>query len=227
MNKRRDIPGQAAGRAAGQPEIRCYSVADFHVETRKSGTDNQEIQHIVGHAAVFDQLSEEMGFFFRFREKIARGAFDGVLGNDVRALFNHDPNYVIGRTTNKSLLLSIDDRGLMVDITPPNTTFATDLLKSIQRGDINQMSFAFSVAEDGETWFEDTDGTATRTVVKIDRLYDVSPVTYPAYPQTDASVRDNNPYDEIGRRGHEIVAARRGIPLSILRAQIEQYELME
>ena len=220
MNESRVKINNSADRVGNQPEIRSYAVDDFRVESRKDSANN-ESKHIVGHAAIFNVLSEEMGFFFPFREKIASGAFDYVLGDDVRALFNHDPNHVLGRSTNKSLLLSIDDRGLQVDITPPDTAFAVDLLKSIERGDINQMSVAFRVAEDGNTWFEDTDGKLTRTITKFEKLYDVSPVTYPAYPQTDVSVRDGNPLDEIGRRGFEIIAAKRGVPISILRAQLE------
>lgn len=172
-----------------------------------------EPKRIIGHAAVFEVLSQELGYFTRFREKIARGAFDDALNDDVRALFNHDANYVLGRTTNKTLILSVDERGLKVDITPPDTQVARDLMVSIQRGDINQMSFAFTVAED--EWFEDKDENVTRTILKIDRLYDVSPVTYPAYTQTDVSAREYRSEEEIYQVGRRILEGHKRIPRAI------------
>ncbi|HQX76984.1 MAG TPA: HK97 family phage prohead protease, partial [Thermoflexales bacterium] len=144
-------------------------------ELRSDGTDS-----IVGHAAMFDVLSEEL---WGFREKIAPGAFDDVLGDDVRALFNHDPNFVLGRTTARTLVLSVDQTGLRNEIAPPDTQWARDLLTSMKRGDITQQSFAFVVKNDSWEYNKEAD-TVTRTILKVERLYDVSIVTYPAYPQT-------------------------------------------
>lgn len=140
-----------------------------------------------GHAAVFDRESEDLG---GFREVIARGAFRKALdGNqDTVALFNHDPNYVLGRTTNNTLDLREDPRGLHAYFQAPDTQYARDLREVVKRGDVSQMSFAFTVAKDD--WQEREDGTVMRRVLEVDRLYDVSLVTTPAYPQTDAqSVR--------------------------------------
>ena len=148
-------------------------------ELRSDGTDS-----IVGHAAMFDVLSEEL---WGFREKIAPGAFDDVLGDDVRALFNHDPNFVLGRTTARTLVLSVDQTGLRNEIAPPDTQWARDLLTSMKRGDITQQSFAFVVKNDSWEYNKEAD-TVTRTILKVERLYDVSIVTYPAYPQTTAQV---------------------------------------
>lgn len=144
---------------------------------------NKETPEIVGYSAVFDELSEDLG---GFREKIRKGAFsETIQGDDVRALFNHDPNYVLGRTTNETLFLEEDDKGLKIKITPPDTQWARDLIFSVARGDISQMSFGFETLVD--EW--DESGTIPiRTLVKT-KLYDVSLVTYPAYPQTSASVR--------------------------------------
>jgi len=143
-----------------------------------------------GHAAVFDRESEDLG---GFRETIARGAFRKALdaNQDTVALFNHDPNYVLGRTTNNTLDLREDPRGLHAYFQAPDTQYARDLREVVRRGDVSQMSFAFTVAKDD--WQERSDGSIMRRVLEVDRLYDVSLVTTPAYPQTDAqSVRDND-----------------------------------
>jgi len=143
-----------------------------------------EGKKIAGHAAVFNSLSEEI---WGFREKIAPGAFRNALGrSDIRALLNHDPNYVLGRTSNGTVRAWEDEDGLAVEIDPPSTKWADDLLVSIGRGDISQMSFAFRVAED--KW-ETVDGADQRTILSFDEIFDVSPVTYPAYPETDVSLR--------------------------------------
>ena len=139
---------------------------------------------IAGHAAVFNSLSEDL---WGFREKIAPGAFGEALAkSDIRALLNHDPNYVLGRTKNGTLRAWEDDTGLAVEIDPPRTRWAGDLLVSIERGDISQMSFAFRVGE--EEWGE-VDGVKERTIISFDEIFDVSAVTYPAYPETDVSIR--------------------------------------
>lgn len=139
---------------------------------------------IIGHAAVFDLLSENLG---GFREKIARGAFDGVLGDDVRALFNHESSLILGRTP-RTLSVAVDERGLRYEIEPPDTTTGRDLLVSLDRGDVTQSSFGFSVDED--RWDEDDEGRVVRTIMKVKRLYDVSPVTFPAYTDTDVAKRE-------------------------------------
>ena len=140
---------------------------------------------IAGHAAVFNSLSEDL---WRFREKISPGAFTPALGkSDIRALLNHDPNFVLGRTKNGTLRVQEDKTGLAVEIDPPETRWADDLLVSIGRGDISQMSFAFRAGE--ESW-ETVDGVDVRTILSFDEIFDVSPVTYPAYPDMDVSLRE-------------------------------------
>ena len=143
---------------------------------------------IIGHGAVFNKRSEMiMGMF---KEEIAPGAFDDVLGDDVRALFNHDANFVLGRTRSSTLALSIDAEGLRYEITPPDTQTVRDLvLAPLSRGDITGSSFAFRVAQDGDEWREDEDGLIVRTITRFSRLLDVSPVTYPAYPDAGAAAR--------------------------------------
>lgn len=156
--------------------------AEIQIEERAEGG-----RSIVGHAAVFNVLSENLG---GFRERIAPGAFaQSAKADDVRALFNHDPNFVLGRNKAGTLKLSEDERGLAIRIVPPDTSFARDLMVSLERRDITQMSFGFSVLVDGQQWEEDADGMVIRTLTNV-RLYDVSPVTFPAYPQTDVAVRE-------------------------------------
>jgi hypothetical protein len=140
----------------------------------------QEGRTIRGHAALFDVEADIGGMF---RERIQRGAFKGAQKEDVRALWNHDASRPLGRTTAGTLRLSEDDKGLAVEIDMPNTTYANDLMESIRRGDVSQMSFGFQVL--AEKWDHKEN---VRTLVKV-RLLDVSPVTFPAYEGTDVAVR--------------------------------------
>jgi HK97 family phage prohead protease len=136
-----------------------------------------------GYAAVFNQLSEDLG---GFREQVAPKAFNKTLKEaDIRALINHDPNLITGRNTAGTLRLSTDSKGLIADNDLPDTSYARDVYESLQRGDVNQMSFAFTKIRD--SWAEDTK-PPTRTLDEV-RLHDVSVVTYPAYPQTSAEAR--------------------------------------
>jgi len=146
---------------------------------------------IVGHAAVFNKISEKLGWF---REIILPGAFDDVLENDVRALFNHDSNIVLGRTKSKTLQLRVDENGLYYEIELPDTQAARDLMISIERGDISQSSFGFSIASNGDEWKQDEEKNDLRYIKKVKRLYDISPVTFPAYPDTDAAKRSHDEY---------------------------------
>lgn len=148
---------------------------------------------ISGHAAVFNQLSEDLG---GWRERIMPGAFAENLAQnpDVRALFNHDPNQVLGRTKSKTLRLKEDDQGLHFENDMPDTQVARDLQTSIDRGDIDQCSFGFSVNKQKWTEEPDTRDASGRAKVIVREvhsanLFDVSPVTYPAYTGTDVDNR--------------------------------------
>lgn len=141
---------------------------------------------IEGYAAVFDSWSESLGGNEPFIEKVVKGAFEQTISqDDIRALFNHDPNYVLGRNKAGTLSLQEDEKGLLVRIVPPNTQWAKDLLVSIARGDISQMSFGFTVEADRWSYEE---GKDVRELLKV-RLFDVSPVTFPAYTQTECGLR--------------------------------------
>ena len=144
-----------------------------------------------GYAAVFNQRSEVLGFFVPFRETIMPGAFSRALqeNQDVRALINHDSNLVLGRTKSGTLALTEDDKGLRFSLDLPSTQAARDLLELVQRGDIDQCSFAFRALKDAWTDEPDADGNWAREIHDAD-LFDVSIVTYPAYPQTSVGERE-------------------------------------
>lgn len=150
-------------------------------EERKNGKAT-----LVGHAAVFNSLSEDFG---GWRERIAPGAFDGVLGDDVYALFNHDPNFIVAATADGTLRLSQDNTGLLAEMEPMDTQLIRDLVVTpIRQGKVRKMSFAFDIPVGGDEWTLE-EGTDIRVIKRVGRLYDVSPVTYPAYPGTDISAR--------------------------------------
>lgn len=122
-------------------------------------------------------------------EQVDVHAFDSILAKnpDVRALWNHNPDYVLGRSSADTLQLSLDDRGLAYVIDPPDTQVARDLMVSMRRKDVRESSFAFIVARD--QWTDNPDGSVTRTILEFEELLDVSPVTYPANPSASSQVR--------------------------------------
>lgn len=143
---------------------------------------------LVGYAAVFNRFSENLGGFV---EKIAPGAFRTSLegGDDILAYMNHEGGLSqLGRRSNGTLTLVEDDIGLRVEITPPDTTAGRDALTLVSRGDVQNMSFGFSVREDGDEWIERDDGMYERTLNSV-RLFEVSPVSTPAYPDTTIAAR--------------------------------------
>jgi len=172
-------------------------------EMRLKEPEDAEGGGITGYAAVFDSWSEDLGFF---KEQIAPGAFGKTIKNgDVRALINHDPNLVIGRTKNGTLRLWEDDKGLGYEVDLPETSYARDLRESIRRKDITQNSFGFQVVRD--EWSDDGKRRTLREV----QLFDISPVTFPAYKQTNVKLRLREigiDYDALGvamirvTRGH-------------------------
>ncbi len=146
-------------------------------EVRAAGDDSLVIE---GYAANFEQVTD-LGYF---KEQIARGAFDEVMEDDVRLLLNHD-GAPMARTKNGTLELSIDESGLKYRAALADTQDGRDLYKLIKRGDISQSSFAFTIQD--QEWNE---SRTMRTVTKMARLLDVSPVTYPAYPTTTVAARN-------------------------------------
>lgn len=137
---------------------------------------------IGGYAALFDVPAEIGGLFV---EKIAKGAFStAIIKNDVRALFNHDPNLILARTSAGTLSLREDAKGLAFEATLPDAVWTNDLLASIRRCDISQMSFAFIARR--EAW-DDSGDMPIRTLIEVE-LMDVSPVTFASYEQTQVTI---------------------------------------
>lgn len=167
-----------------QMERRALRIGELRVIDGEGEGDDAQGPRIEGYAAVFDVLSEVL---WGFRERIQQGAFTKTIQEaDVRALWNHNPIYPLGRIRAGTLDLAEDERGLRFTIYPPDTQYARDLLVSMRRGDVDQMSFGFETVRD--SWQQEEGQEAIRTLQEV-RLYDVSPVTFPAYPQTSAEVR--------------------------------------
>ncbi len=167
-------------KAPEKGEILRRTVALQGIEVRRE----EDEPVITGYAAIFDTWADIIPGFYR--ERIAPGAFKKTLKEaDVRALFNHNVDYVLGRNKAGTLSLAEDARGLAVEIKPPDTQWARDLMTSMKRGDISQMSFAFSIIKHED---HDTGKVLERTLTEV-KLYDVSVVTFPAYPQTEAWAR--------------------------------------
>lgn len=137
---------------------------------------------IRGYAALYNVYSEDLG---GFRTRIAPGAFDRVVpGADVRLLINHDSNMLMGRTASGTLKLSLTDQGLYFEGQPPQTDFAAHYLEAIRRGDMSGCSFSCDIDDDEWDW---TGDTPIRTINSVSNLYDVGPVTIPAFSQTSVA----------------------------------------
>ena len=154
--------------------------------TTLRAASNGKNKTITGYAACFGVLSEPIGGGRGFREQIAKDAFNAWLAStdcDVRCLKNHDPSAVLGRQKSGTLSLKVDASGLQYTCVLPRTATADDLYESIKRGDITGSSFGFEVVQDD--W---NDEDNIRTLKRVN-LFDVSPVTFPAYPQATVQVR--------------------------------------
>lgn len=149
------------------------SVSEFEIREDESGMTFE------GYAAIFDSPSEPLPFI----ERIKRGAFNRSLKqarNDIKLLWNHDTSAVLGSTRAGTLKLVEDDKGLKVSATLPNTTSGRDAAVLLKRGDVDSMSFGFSVPAGGDTWNQE----GTERTLKSVRLHEVSIVAFPAYTST-------------------------------------------
>ncbi|MBT2728390.1 HK97 family phage prohead protease [Bacillus sp. ISL-75] len=148
---------------------------------RESVNPNELV--IEGYFALYEQETE---LFEGSYEIITKGAFENTLNNDIRALWNHNTQYVLGRNKSGSLEVKADDKGLFATIKLPKTQYAQDLYELVQRGDVDQCSFGFNIlAEDLE---ELASGGYRWRINEID-LHEVSVVTFPAYENTSVSAR--------------------------------------
>jgi HK97 family phage prohead protease len=162
----------------------------------RAATEGEDSKTVRGYAAVYNRESENLGSSnYQFYEIISPGAFDDVLNDDVRALFNHESSAILARSKNGegSLKIGVDSVGLWYEFEAPDTQVGRDLVTSLKRGDVDQSSFSFTVEKDGEKWESNQSGDGPvvykRTINKVARLYDVSPVTYPAYPDATVALR--------------------------------------
>jgi HK97 family phage prohead protease len=194
---------------------RRYFVTDAKTEKRSigEGEEMQEEYYITGYAAKFNSETD-LGYL---REIIMPGAFDECLQDDVRALKNHDENMLLGRTKSKTAEIGVDGIGLWYRVRLDNrNTDHMNLYYSVERGDISESSFAFVIKEQS---FEKGDGTKNnlRKIVKVEKLYDVSPVTYPAYQNTsiNTSVALRSMKDAIQDEApaHELETIKRAIQI--------------
>lgn len=187
-------------------EIRV--LADMRLESR---ADDEPVR-LVGYAAVFDQATDIGGYF---RERVARGAFSDALNrDDIHALFNHNYDHVIGRKKAGTLSLSEDERGLRVEILPPQS--ASALVESIKRGDIDQMSFAFSM-EGGKQEWDETGETPLRTIQRVGELFEVSVVPRGAYPTTEIGLRSLDAHrKESAKSGYSVRKSRMHMNLALM-----------
>lgn len=171
------------------------------LEVRESDSTEGKKKIITGYAAVFNRDSEDFGGWV---ERIDPKAFDEVLSDDVRALFNHDSNLILGRN-GTTLKLSIDSVGLKYEIELPDTTAGRDLFESIKRGDVSQSSFGFIYKEHSWQSNKEKNLPSVRTILKVARLFDVSPVTFPAYPDTQVAARSFSQVNNEPEYQHDLV----------------------
>jgi HK97 family phage prohead protease len=153
------------------------------LELRAKG--DGEARTVVGYAALFDNETEIAGF----KERIQRGAFkDALGGSDIHALYNHSYNIVLGRMKSGTLRVSEDDTGLRVEIDLPDTQQARDLEALMDRGDVDQMSFQFSMRGGVEEW-DDNGDMPLRTIKRVGEMFDVTVCPRGAYPDTSCALR--------------------------------------
>jgi hypothetical protein len=182
-------PTESEAKATTKPERRAIGREMANIRTIHRD-DDAPPHAIEGYAAVFYNGTPETEFqlFDDMVERIMPGAFDDVLADkpDVRGLFNHDPDHLLGRTSAGTMSLSVDGKGLAYSIALADTTVARDVAEHVQRGDIDGSSFAFRVRSER---FRTEDGIDIREIEKVEPLYDCGPVTYPAYAGTEAGFR--------------------------------------
>lgn len=144
---------------------------------------------IEGYAIVFDSPATHQIGDYSFTETISRNALNGTDLKDVPLKYNHSDNFLImARTRNKSLQLIIDETGLKIRAELIDTQSNRDVFKAVSEGLVDKMSFAFTIEENGDKW-EYSKNATSRTVNKINRIYDVSVVDTPFYDTTTVSAR--------------------------------------
>ena len=155
------------------------------IVVRAEGEDKGDKLVIEGYAALFDVETE---LYDGLYEKIDRGAFDEVLKeSDCRCLFNHRADNILGREGAKTLELSVDDKGLKYRCELSDAPLSRQVYEAVKREDVSQSSFSFLMGEDN--WNRRGDDDVVRTILRVDELVDVAPVTFPAYGDTSVATR--------------------------------------
>lgn len=169
-----------------QKEVRAF-LSDLKIEKRDNS--DEQSRTIAGYALKFDKWSEPIHSWFK--EKISRDALDGCDMDDVIMCFNHDSSKLLARTQSGTLELKADDVGLSFKFEAPNTELGNEMIELVSRGDIRGCSFVFYIESDSWTYADDDNGLKLdeRTVEKISKIRDVSLVVFPAYEDTDVSIR--------------------------------------
>lgn len=191
-----------------QRPIDFYPASDDKELQLRFTEDSQRPRLLVGYAAVFNSLSSDLG---GWKEQIKPGAFRNSVKNnlDIRALVDHDPTRLLGRTSNGTLRAYEDERGLKVEIEVPDTSYGRDVMELVRRGDYRSMSFGFRVPAGGQSVSKEG-GQAVRTLTEVD-LREVSAVSVPAYGATSLHLRiDPEICDQIlgrGKKEEELAAA--------------------
>lgn len=164
-------------------------IRNCEVQLRNLESDTPESRIVSGYAVKFESESQDMGFI----EIIKKGAIteETIMNSDIFARFNHNEDTVLARSRygEGSLALELREDGLYYEFEAPHTALGDELLEHLKRGEITTSSFAFTIVEDGDRWYKREDGTLVREILKINRLYDVSPVYEPAYLATSCSKR--------------------------------------
>lgn len=197
----------------------------FASEVRKqeradASTDAMPI--IEGYAAKFGKVTV-IGHYWQFEEVIQAGAFADVLNDDVRCLFNHEAEYILARSNQGkgTLTLTEDEVGLKYSYETPKRSYALDLADAIEKGDVTQSSFAFEVAEEEWVYGNESKGVLDRRIIKkFKRLYDVAPVTFPAYEDTEVAKRSFTSKKQIENIEVREVVTEESKGLSVHEAQL-------
>jgi len=205
-------------------EKRFLTVTDIEIRATKND-ENKNLRTIGGYVTKFNTFSENLGFFREVREQVAPGAFKKTLKeDDIRAFWNHNSDIILGRSTNGTLKLKEDNTGLAFDLDLPDTTAGRDAFISIERGDVTGMSFGFMVRGEEIDRGEDEKAPIIRTLTDI-QLFEVSPVIFPAYPDSETEARDEGSLRHWAKKFLDNLEEKpRGLPVSELQARLLRVE---
>ncbi len=196
-------------------ELRGLTSSSIEVRESENGA-----RTITGYAVKWEMKSHTMGYWQRFKEQFRKGAFtDSLTKDDQLALWSHDTSQVLGRTKNGTLRLFEDEIGLRFELDLPNTTLGNDAYETIKRGDVDGVSFGFQMVK--QEWDEADPDNIIRSVTNA-KLVEISPVAFPAYPDSQVSARSDDPYKEyVDERNRldkpSIIAEQRARELQLLK----------